>query len=399
MNTPYLRAFLYDSSHQELQVLAENIFNSWEDGIGVSVIDKNLPKHLVDSKIISIDPGDVIDIATNEIYKRDLAIFDENISVVSLTSGTTSKQKPVVHTFDSMMNSVQAMSDTLNLTSDDSWLLTLSPKFIGGMAVLSRAFYLKQKISFINKFNIQSLGEKIAIEKPSLVSLVPAQLKVLLDAEIDLSGFKAILIGGSSINKSLIKRCMDLDYKIHTTYGMTETFGGICHDSKLFKNTQARIIDEEIQLKSTSIFSSYRHNFVATNQKFTNDGWYKTGDLGTINESGELKVNGRSDDIIISGGIKINPIEIELKLKQHIDDAFIVGGKEHEKWGQALSVIFEGDIPENISIASIRELLKDDFEKMYLPTQLGSSSKFIRTESGKIIRKQTILNSTIAEVN
>ena len=103
MNTPHLRTFLYDTSHQELDILCKQIFSAWDDGIGVSVIDTNAPQYIVDSAIISIDPDEVVNISNQcSSYSRNLAIFEEAISVVSLTSGSTNKPKPVVHTFDSM---------------------------------------------------------------------------------------------------------------------------------------------------------------------------------------------------------------------------------------------------------------------------------------------------------
>ena len=396
MNTPHLRAFLYNSSHQELDDLAKHITTSWFTGVGVAVIDTNAPQHIVDSSIVAIDPDEVVDITNNyETYIRELAILDEDISVVSLTSGTTSKPKAVAHTFQSMENSALAIGESLGIDETDSWLLCLSPKYIAGMAVLSRAYILHQKVSYINKFNIQSVAEKIATHNPTLISLVPAQLRILLDAEMDLSCFKAILIGGSETNTETLRECEELGYNIHRTYGMTETFGGICHDGKLFPNTQARIVENEIQLQTTSMFSSYRHNATLTNSKFTKDGWFKTGDLGSLDKDGNLTVSGRTDDIIISGGIKIDPIEIENTLQKYVDGDYIIGGIEHSKWGQALTVIFENDIPRGITIDIIREKLSHDFENTMLPVQLGRIESFLKTDSGKIKRRDTLEKSEI----
>lgn len=173
MNTPHLRAFLYNSSHQELDVLSTQIFNSWDEDVGVSVIDTNAPQEIIDQSIITIDPDEVINITTGEKYDRDLAIFQEKIATVTLTSGTTSKPKAVVHTFESMQASVGALAQELDIDKQDSWLLCLSPRYVAGLAVIARAYLLKQDITFINQFNLQSLAEKISVKKPTLISLVP----------------------------------------------------------------------------------------------------------------------------------------------------------------------------------------------------------------------------------
>lgn len=398
MNTPHLRTFLYDTSHQELDILCKQIFSAWDDGIGVSVIDTNAPQYIVDSAIISLDPDEVVNISNQcSSYSRNLAIFEEAISVVSLTSGSTNKPKPVVHTFDSMRESVNAIANVLDLNKDDSWLLCLSPKYIAGMATLARAHILEQKVDCLNIFNVQSIAEMITNLKPSLISLVPTQLQILVDCEIDLSCFKAILVGGASVDSKLIEQCSNLEYNIHRTYGMTETFGGICHDGKLFPNTNARIIDGEIQLRSTSIFSSYRHNYSLSQSKFTNDAWYKTGDIGLIDGDNTLTVSGRIDDIIISGGIKINPNEIENTLSKYIDQLFIVGGIPHRKWGHALSVVFEKEIPYELTIEKIRELLSNDFDRKYLPIYIAAIEEFPKTSTGKYIRKEILEKCKIIE--
>ena len=396
MNTPHLRAFLYDSSHQELGQLIQNIYESWAAGIGVAVIDATQPQHLIDTAIVAIDPDEVV--SRDKTYSRPLAIFEEpQISVVSLTSGTSSTPKAVVHTPESMRNSVDAIAQVLILDSNDSWLLCLSPQFVAGMAVLARAFILRQNVHAFDKFNIAGIAEIIETQKSNLISLVPTQLKMLLDAQVDLSNFKAILVGGAGTTNDLIDRCEELNYKVYKTYGMTETFGGICHDGITFPNTTARENDGQIELNTTSIFSSYRHNEELTRSRFTNDGWYKTGDLGTAHNEYQISITGRADDIVNSGGVKINPVEIENILRKYINTPFVVGGKDHEKWGQALSIVFENDVPKDATLQTIRTLLSNDLDNKYLPLQTATVEAFQKTTSGKVKRKETLQKSKVVE--
>ena len=145
MNTPNLRAFLYDSKEHNLEQLVHNIQECFEEGIGASVIDLAQPKHIVDQSIVTIDPDEVV--TPDSSYRRDLAIFETpRLSVVSLTSGTTSKPKAVVHNRYSLRHAVVAIEQVLELEKDDTWLLCLSPQYIAGTAIIARAFLLEQKI-------------------------------------------------------------------------------------------------------------------------------------------------------------------------------------------------------------------------------------------------------------
>lgn len=394
MNTPNLRAFLYDSKEHNLEQLVHNIQECFEEGIGASVIDLAQPKHIVDQSIVTIDPDEVV--TPDSSYRRDLAIFETpRLSVVSLTSGTTSKPKAVVHNRYSLRHAVVAIEQVLELEKDDTWLLCLSPQYIAGTAIIARAFLLEQKI-YSSRPDLASIKEAIEKHKPNLISLVPTQLKMLVDDGVDLSGFKAILVGGANADAALIERCHELGYNVHRTYGMTETFGGICHDGILFPENDVDIVNGEVYIQSSSIFIEYRHDFELTRSKFEGR-YYKTGDLGSLDNNGKLSITGRIDDIVISGGVKINPVEIENALKHFIQVPFIAGGKQHEKWGQALSIAFENEMPSNIKLNDIRELLKKNFNKKSLPLQTTIIESFVRTESGKIKRKDTLEKSTVIE--
>ena len=121
-----------------------------------------------------------------------------------------------------------------------------------------------------------------------------------------------------------------------STYGLTETCGGIAYDGRLFDGTRARIAAEGgIELHGPTIMEGYRHDPAATADAFTLDGWLRTGDAGEVELDGPLRVDGRSDEAIRTGAETVWPQEVEVALRDHpkvMDVA--VAGRPHPEWGQ-----------------------------------------------------------------
>jgi O-succinylbenzoic acid--CoA ligase len=155
-----------------------------------------------------------------------------------------------------------------------------------------------------------------------MTSLVPTILH-----SVDISNFKTVLIGGAHPPTNLPSNAI-------STYGLTESFGGIVYNGSPIEGVEIRIgYDSEIEIRCDSLLRTYRNGFDPKNS----DGWLLTGDLGEIHDE-KLSVLGRKDDLIKTGGYKVWPITIETSLKQHeaIADV-IVSGTPDEKWGQAVT--------------------------------------------------------------
>lgn len=379
----HLRAFIFDSA-QRPNSIVNAIFNTWDQGHAVSVLPGNYPSSLLDEFIIKVDPTQVVS-TSNVISERKLAIVETpDLAAVVLTSGTTAKPKPVELSFESMQNSVNALYEFTSLDTSDSWLCCLPPYYIAGLSIFARSYINESELVFHESFDIERI--RADIKSVQAISLVPNQLLKLLDAKIDLTSLKTILVGGSSVHKNLLSRCEGLN--IHLTYGMTETWGGICHDGAIFPNSYARIVQGEIEIKTSSLMSGYRHDFPLTQSRITSDGWFRTLDRGELVDN-RLNVFGRADEIINSGGIKIDPHQLETTIVNLIPiDEFIVCSTQHEILGECVTLCVLSKDADLVDISKLRSDLKKDMPSTHLPLKIATIDKFIKNQNGKLNRKQ-----------
>ena len=122
-----------------------------------------------------------------------------------------------------------------------------------------------------------------------------------------------------------------------STYGLTETCGGIAYDGRLFDDTSARIdATGGVQIHGPTLMEGYRHDPAATAVAFTLDGWLRTGDTGALESDGRLRIDGRSDEAIRTGAETVWPHEVEDALREHPKVAEIaVAGRPHRGVGAA----------------------------------------------------------------
>jgi O-succinylbenzoic acid--CoA ligase len=146
-----------------------------------------------------------------------------------------------------------------------------------------------------------------------------------------------MLVGGAEIDAGLAERVASLGGRAVSTYGLTETCGGIAYDGRLFEGTQARISAAgSVELRGPTLMDGYRHDPAATAAAFTLDGWLRTGDSGELQADGRLRIDGRSDEAIRTGAETVWPQEVEEALRGHPKVTDIaVAGRPHPEWGQS----------------------------------------------------------------
>ena len=290
----------------------------------------------------------------------DPALFD-NIDLVLASSGSSGEPRLVGLSIDALMASVKATHSVLG--GPGRWILALSSHHIAGAQVLMRAAATEispQIVDCSHGFNPKDLLPAIAgaTSDPSLpgyLSLVPTQLVDCLNAGDEvvsaLARLHTILIGGTRLDPALRQRAEDAGLTIVESFGMTETCGGCVYDS---------------------------------------------GDTGVIDAGGRLKVLGRADDMIISGGLNIPPIRVEDALKNvaGIKDAWALG-LDDEKWGQALSCLVVPEDapsfpppPEFVEEQGhrIREAVSSQIGRPQAPRRVIFVSSIPQLSSGKVDR-------------
>ena len=180
-------------------------------------------------------------------------------------------------------------------------------------------------------------------------ALVPAQLSRLVDeAEADdalrraLAGFSRILVGGQATPAPLVDRATALGWRLTRTYGSSETCGGVVYDGRAIGQTEVRIIDGRVELGGPTLAEYYLDDPERTEAAFVeHDGqrWYRTDDAGELAD-GVLRVTGRIDDTIVTGGLKVRLGDVERIVREQpgLADAVVVAGHDPE-WGEVPVVV------------------------------------------------------------
>ncbi len=307
------------------------------------------------------------------------------------TSGTTGQPKSVELTYDNFLWSAVGSAFNLGLDPADRWLCCLPLNHVGGLSILVRSAIFGTAAVIQDGFDPDAVGESLARDGVSLVSLVSTQLRRLLDAGVDLSGPRAIVLGGGPVPTDLIAEAEAGGARIVQTYGMTET----CSQVTTLAPGEARAkagsagraaLGASVRIEAGEIL--VRGPVVAA--EFTDAaGWLRTGDLGRIDEDGFLFVEGRRGDVIVTGGENVMPAEIEAVLLGHpeVEDVAVLGRPDPE-WQQAVTALVvmngnsEGD-PE-----MLRTYCAARLAGYKVPKRFEFVTVLPRTPSGKLRRRE-----------
>ena len=314
--------------------------------------------------------------------RPDLPVSSD-VALVIATSGSTGDPKGVELTHDALASSADATIDRIGLEPGDRWLSCLPWHHIAGLQVLLRARRSGTALTVHESFDI----DRIAGDRDStLVSLVPTQLKRLLEARVDLRHFRVILLGGAAAPASLLQRASEAGANVMTTYGMSETCGGCVYDGEPLRDVEVRIgADGRVQLRGPMLMSGYRLRPDLTEQAIV-DGWLVTNDVGEIND-GRLVVTGRADDVIVTGGENVSANAIADVLSDHpdIDDVAVVGVADDE-WGQRVVAVIVSASPPTLQ--DLRTWCASRLAQAARPHQLVVVAQIPRLAPGKLDRAE-----------
>jgi O-succinylbenzoic acid--CoA ligase len=279
---------------------------------------------------------------------------EQRVAVVIETSGSTGAPKRVALGADALLASAAASESSLG--GPGQWLLALPTHYIAGINVLVRSIAAGVKPVYFGTSHFdaatfaEASGELDAAMR--FTSLVPAQLARVVDAadeNLDLLAvvrrFDRILVGGQATPPALLARAFELGLNVVRTYGSSETSGGCVYDGIPIGTAEARIVDGQVELAGPMLAEGYLGDPAATETAFVvHDGarWYRTGDTGEI-EDGTLRVTGRLDGLIISGGEKVSldAIESVVRAMDGLADAVAVRSPSAE-WGEVPVVFTSG---------------------------------------------------------
>ena len=369
------------------------------DGLGVDVLQLR-EQHFNESPSEYDDYGSM-----------DLA---DDFAIVH-TSGTSGRPKAAILTSGNIYCSAVTSGRQLGRLASERWLCVLPLYHLGGLSIVLRSLIYGTAVDLMSAapFDVDAVNRKLSDHPITLVSLVPTMLQRLLDAKTQPwnPNLRLILLGGEAPSPELLERCIAEKLPIATSYGLTETASQVATAmpdlvyrkpgtvGKPLKGTQVRIVDDagedaapnvagEVLVSGDTVMRGYYKVPAATKQALR-DGWLHTGDIGYLDQDGDLFILQRREDLIVSGGENIYPAEVEAALRQHPAVAeIVVFGEPDPKWGQRVAAVIERDEGAALSAAELIEFAREHLAGYKIPRQIAFVDALPRTASGKIQRRE-----------
>jgi len=330
------------------------------------------------------------------------------VAAVIHTSGTTAAPRPVELTYGNFLWSALGSAVALGCEAEDRWLCALPLAHVGGLSILIRSAIYATGAIVHERFETDRVLHSLEHEQVALVSLVGTTLERLLEAGLRAPAhLRCALTGGGPVAPELLRRARSAGVPVSLTYGLTESCSQVttapvaevrvaggadvetlaggegapsdAAGEALFC-TRVRIApDGEILVRGPTVAPGAR----------AADGWLHTGDLGSLDERGRLRVHGRRSETIVSGGENVSPAEVEAVLEGHpgVGEAAVVG-RPDPRWGEAVCAIvvpLDGARPDE---EELRAHCAAALAPYKVPKRIElARGPLPRTQSGKLLRR------------
>ncbi|SBS75784.1 putative 2-succinylbenzoate--CoA ligase [uncultured Mycobacterium sp.] len=352
-----------------------------------------------DAPLVPIPAGDLRE---SELLTTSLRVgeeIDDDVALVVSTSGTTGTPKGAMLTPAALIASAAATHDRLG--GPGNWLLALPTHHIAGIQVLVRSLQagtVPVELDISAGFDATELPTAIAQlgSGRRYTSLVATQLaKVLLDPEATaaLAELDAVLLGGGPAPRPVLAGAAAAGIAVVRTYGSSETAGGCVYDGVPLDGVAIRLDggaepnEGRIVIGGPTLAIGYRNR--PDPDPFDEPGWFRTDDLGVLDEAGNLTVLGRVDEAISTGGLTVMPAPVETVLSRHpaIADCAVFG-LEDDRLGERVAaavVLITGAIEPTLE--EIRAYLSQSLDSTATPRELHIVDELPRRGIGKLDRR------------
>lgn len=338
--------------------------------------------------------GDILNTDTaNNYYKKVLNIIDEwnsgKLDFEIKTSGSTGTPKKIKLLRKDILASVELTKNAFDLSEYNLFYCCLNIETIGGLMMLFRSQVLKSEFLVVEPSSkpFEKLGnlEYLLNQKRGEVffAFVPMQLQNMLEDDKSmqlLRTAKTILVGGASISPELKHQIYESELPVYETYGMTETISHIALKN-LYEGDENFKVLEGVEIKTNA------QNCLMIKSPSTADLWIETNDMVEIIDKNSFKLLGRIDNVINSGGVKIQLEKIEEIINENtiLKERFFCFGIPDEKLGQKLVLVVESK-EKKVS----KEQLSSILSKFETPKEIYFVEKFSETSSSKVDKRKTI---------
>ena len=391
----------------------QTLFACWRIGLTPILLRESIKKNELDEVLRTVECEEWVSSKMQMQFAKDYKaiinkddiqeiICDNDEAIVIFTSGTTGNNKGVILTFKNFEASYKSIVEFDEYKITDVFLASLPFNHIGGLSVVVRSLFAGALLHIPKSFSHKDLFTCINSYKPNYISLVPTQLKKLLENNMEsYPQLKSVYLGGGPSNNDLVYSALNKSFPIVKVYGSTETCAMVAaarlakksklveSSGKLLKGVKVKIDKHspdknlgEIIIKSESIFKQYLQDDNKTKLAKRNDE-YLTGDIGYVDENNFIYVVGRKDDVIITGGEKVVAAEVQ-KYIMNLDlitDAYVFGIDDPE-WGKKV-VAFITSNNHNVKVDAIIAELKNQLAGYKIPKIFLQVENIPKTNFGK----------------
>ncbi|MCY1282924.1 Long-chain-fatty-acid--CoA ligase FadD13 [compost metagenome] len=339
----------------------------------------------------------------------------EHPAVIMYTSGTTGHPKGAMISHKAMIAGSQANSCTLDWRRDHRFLL-IAPMFhIGGLSPLVTNVLKGCTTILLPDFDPLQAWKTIAQERVTSLMTVPVMLQALLTVarktQVDSSSLQWVTCGASAVPAPLIEAGMAAGIEVQQVYGATEFGGAISFwtaemgldkagsQGKALLGGEVKVVDiethgslapgqkGEIWCRGPMMFDGYWRNPGATNSALI-DGWYRTGDVGYLDEDGFIYVVDRCKDMIISGGENVYPAELEAVIQALPGIAEVaVVGRPDERWGEVPIAFVVVEAGAEITADAVMQICREKLAGFKCVKDVRFIQALPRSAVGKVLKR------------
>ena len=342
------------------------------------------------------------------------AISREDTFAICYTSGTTGRPKGAVLSHANLVWNAAVVSSLLDCTPQDTFLVTVGITHIFGLsATVLAAAVAGARIVVLKTFAAGAALDLCEWESVTVLHGAPTMFVLELAAQRraprDLSTLRTGIIAAAPVQPELVDEIRsELHCEVQIAWGLTETSPAVTmtrfnDPSSARRSSVGRVLPDahiridkqghefgEIQVRSPGVFRGYYNDPELTREAFTADGWFKTGDLGYLDDQGFLHLKGRSKEIIIRGGLHVYPEEVELLLAQlpWVSSVSVVGIPDSvlgERTCACIVVNDDASAPEDL-LTAVRQAISQRLADYKLPDAVLRVAELPRTASGKVLR-------------
>jgi len=359
----------------------DELRRAWDQGDAVAPLDVRLAGPARRALLEALRPAVVVDEAGERFAQSGSVPTEPGDAAVMASSGTTSigpvpRPKGVVLTMEAIWASARATSARIGVDpARDRWLCCLPVAHVGGFALIARAILTDTPLALLPRFDAEAV-EAEARRGATLVSLVPTTL-----ARIDPAHFRVIVLGGSAPPESLPENVV-------ATYGLTETGSGVVYGGMPLDGVEVDVVPDDrasdgvgrIRLRCPMLARAYRDGSPVAGP----DGFFDTGDAGRLDDR-RLVVEGRLDELIVTGGEKVWPAAVEAVLAGLDSVAEVaVAGVPDSTWGQrVVAWVVPSDPARPPTLEEAKAVVRAELASFAAPKDVLVVEALPRTSIGK----------------